>query len=240
MGVVLTLFWHWPGDISQQPPGFAVQARLRDILSGIAGLREALIFTPAQARDIYTHDGASPPLGLQLEFPDIRALEAAAGEGGALQALFHPGVLGGALEPTLGEAQAFLRRNYPVETPVHGPGADPCSFVVHYPGKAQDANAWLAHYIEGHVPLMQRMPGVRAVEVLTPAEWVGRLPIRKATHMQRNRILFDSPAALTAALQSPIRHKLRADFERLPPFDGGSCHHAMSTETVPLGRTANR
>jgi len=218
----------------KEQPQLHVQPLLRDILADIAGVREALIFTPAQASDIYTHDGAGPPLGLQLEFADILALEGAAGRAGALQALFDPGVLSETLEPTLGDAQAFLRRSYPVYEPLRETVADPCSFVVHYPGRARDINAWLAHYISGHVPLMQQLPGVRAVEVLTPVEWISALPVRKATHMQRNRIVFDNPVALTAALQSPIRRELRADFEKLPPFVGGSFHHAMSTETVPV------
>lgn len=237
MAVVLTLFWHWPSETEKERPQLYVRSRLRDILMNISGVHEALIFTPAQATDIYTHDGVGPPLGLQLEFADIIALEEAAGRAGALQALFDPGVLGEMLEPTLGDAQAFLRRSYPAYEPLRDPPADPCSFVVHYSGRAQDINAWLTHYIGGHVPLMRQLPGVRAVEVLTPVEWISALPVHKAEHMQRNRIVFDNPAALTTALQSPIRHELREDFEKLPPFDGGSFHHAMATETVLVRAT---
>lgn len=229
MAVILTLFWHGPAP----SPGPDALSRLRALLRTLPALTEALIFTPATARDLYTDDGDSPPLGLQLEFADIAALESAAGPQGALQPLCQPGALD-ALTPARAEAQAFLRRAYPVDDPAHGPDATPCSFVVHYPGPAADPNAWHAYYIAGHPPLMRRMPGIRAIEILTPVDWVNGLPIATARHMQRNRVLFDSPAALTAALQSPIRHELRDDFHHLPAFEGGNAHHAMLTETLPL------
>lgn len=229
MAVLLTLFWQRTEATPDSLPAHDM-ALVRRVLSATPGLREAQIFTPARAEDIYTDDGLSPPLGLQLHFDGIAALEQAAGPEGALQPLCRPGALTG-LDPALAEAQAFLKRDYPVEAPDHAPGARPCSFVVHYPGPAEDVNAWLAYYIAGHPPLMRRMPGIRAIEILTPVDWVSQLPIAKARHMQRNRVLFDSPEALTAALQSPIRHELRADFDHLPAFEGGNRHYAMLTET---------
>lgn len=219
MSVILTIFWG-----RGQASADAI-AHLRQVLKSTSELTEALIFTPAKAQDIYTDDGESPPLGLQLDFTSIAGLEAAAK--GPLQALFTP-AMGDLAEP---EAQAFLRRTYPVDAPEHAEGARPCSFVVHYPGPAQDPNAWHDYYIQGHPPLMRRMPGIRGIEIMTPVEWVNSLPATKVHHLQRNRVLFDSPEALTAALQSPIRHELRADFDHLPSFEGGNRHYAMLTET---------
>lgn len=227
MAVLLTIFWHWTEAVPQGGVAATTLDRLREVLAATAGLTEAQIFTPAEAEDIYTDDDRSPPLGLQLHFDGIASLEAAAGVGGTLQGLCR---LDG-LDPGRAEAQAFLKRGYPVDDPAHLPGATPCSFVVHYPGPAEDVNAWLACYIDGHPPLMRRMPGIRAIEILTPVDWVNRLPIPSVRHMQRNRVLFDSPEALTAALQSPVRHELRADFDSLPPFQGGNRHYAMLTET---------
>jgi hypothetical protein len=50
--------------------------------------------------------------------------------------------------------------------------------------------------------------------------------------MQRNKVVFDSPAALAAALNSPARHEMRAAFRRFPPFTGPITHFPMATTTV--------
>lgn len=206
-------------------------AALRGLLSRVPALEEALVFTPAAARDSYVDDGAPPPLGLQLHFARLEALEAACARNGALQGL--PGLLP-SLAGVAANAQAFWRRTWAVPDPVlqTAPGALPCSYVVHYPGPAEDPNAWHDHYMTGHPPLFQRLPGIRGIEILTPVEWVSHLPMAKAQHLQRNRVLFDSPEALTAALQSPVRHELRADFHTFPPFQGGNFHYPMWTDRV--------
>lgn len=230
MSVILTLFWHQ--SVAPNAAGIAPETLdfVRKTLDSVPGLTEAQIFTPATAVDIYTDDGASPPLGLQLHFVDIAALEAAAGREGALQPLCRTDALPG-LDPNRAEAQAFLKRDYPMPEPEHAAGAVPCSFVVHYPGPAQDVNAWLAHYIAGHPQMMRRMPGIRAMEILTPVDWVNGMAIPSVRYLQRNRVLFDSPEALTQALESPVRHELRQDFDNLPAFEGGNKHYAMFTQT---------
>jgi len=53
--------------------------------------------------------------------------------------------------------------------------------------------------------------------------------------MQRNRVMFDSAEALTAALASPARLQLRRDFEKFPPYEGGIFHYPMATEEVRPG-----
>lgn len=222
MSFALVLFFEGAGAV---PPG--EMAALRGVLASVPALEEALVYTPATASDLYTDDGAAPPLGLQLHFNRLEDLESAAGRDGALQGLALPSLAG-----TRASVQAFWRREYPVDDAVlrTPPGALPCSYVVHYPGPAHDLNAWLDHYIAGHPPLFRRFPGIRAIEILTRVDWVSHLPYARANHMQRNRVMFDSAAALTAALQSPVRHELRADFHSFPPFDGGNAHYPMWTE----------
>jgi hypothetical protein len=39
-------------------------------------------------------------------------------------------------------------------------------------------------------------------------------------------------AALTAALNSPVRHEMRADFKQFPPFSGANTHFPMLTRTA--------
>jgi uncharacterized protein (TIGR02118 family) len=218
-----------PGAATSLSP--ADLAVLRKSLREVPGILESLIFTPAAAEDLYVDDGAAPPLGLQLHFAGLSELEAAAAADGMLASL--PANLP-SLAGTRASAQAFWRRDWPVPEPeLQNPkGALPCSYVVHYPGPAADANAWHDHYLRGHPPLFQRLPGIRAIEILTGVEWVSHLPHEKTFHLQRNRVTFDSPQALTAALQSPVRHELRADFHNFPAFEGGNFHYPMWVESL--------
>lgn len=224
-------FENRPGQ-SLKLPDSALPA-VRQLLAGIAGLERALIFTPEKAHDMFIDDGAPPPLSLQLYFSKLEALEAAVTAGGPLQPLVGAGLLGPVGEAEINQ-QAFYVRPFPVDDAVirPGPSGVPCSFVVHYPGPAADMNLWLSNYIVGHPPVMRRFPNIRAIEILSRVDWCGSLPWPRANHMQRNRVMFDSPEALTAALASPARLELRDDFERFPPYEGGNFHYPMATEEV--------
>jgi hypothetical protein len=55
--------------------------------------------------------------------------------------------------------------------------------------------------------------------------------------MQRNKVVFDDAEALTAALNSPVRHEMRADFANFPAFTGPVSHFPMATRMVrPITR----
>ncbi|MGV8937737.1 MAG: hypothetical protein ACOH2J_11480 [Allorhizobium sp.] len=206
-------------------------AAIRQIVAGTPGLTSGLIFTPEVAEDLFNHDGASPPLGLQLHFADLETLEAAVGPNGHLQALARsfPSLAGATISQ-----QVMYVRNFPVDEAAlrTEAGSLPCSYVVHYPGPAEDLNLWLSHYIAGHPPIMRQFPGIRSIEILSRVDWCGFLPFERVSHIQRNRIVFDSAQALTAALQSPVRYKMREDFHTFPKFEGGNKHFPMATETV--------
>ncbi|MCW3476662.1 EthD domain-containing protein [Limobrevibacterium gyesilva] len=206
---------------------------LAGFLARTPGLAQALIHTPATTSDPYLNDGPSPALALQLYFPEIAALEAALAAGGHLQAL-----AGAACPPSLAGAevtqQAMLARAFPVPDPAFRTpaGALPCTYLVAYEGAAEDLNVWLAHYIDHHPPIMARFPGIRQIEIYTRIDWCGFVPFARVEHMQRNKVVFDSPEALTAALNSPVRHEMRADFKRFPAFSGGNTHFPMLTRAV--------
>jgi hypothetical protein len=113
-------------------------------------------------------------------------------------------------------------------------GELPCTYLVAYEGTAQDLNGWLAYYIVSHPPIMARFPGIREIEIYTRIDWCSFLPWPRVDHMQRNKVVFDSPAALTAALNSPVRHEMRADFAKFPPFTGPNTHFPLATRTVSV------
>lgn len=210
---------------------------LERLVAATPGLARGLIYTPAQTHDPYLDDGRPPALALQLYFPDIAALEAALAQDGYLQALVERDAL-----PSLHGAavtqQAMLARAFPVpdaRSDGGAPGAPGCSYLVTYEGVAADRNAWVAHYIESHTAIMARFPGIREVEVCTRLDWCGFLPWPRADAMLRNKVVFDDADALTAALNSPVRHDMRADFRRFPAFTGTVTHFPMATRNCCRG-----
>ena len=128
----------------------------------------------------------------------------------------------------------MLARAFPVPDSMFriAPGALYCTYLVSYEGEAEDLNAWLDHYLTNHPPIMARFPGVREIEVCTRIDWCGFLPWPRVNYMQRNKVVFDSSAALTAALASPVRHEMRADYKALPPFTGPVSHYPMATLAI--------
>lgn len=205
-------------------------ARAAEIVKSIPELRRGLVFTPAAAADPFVEYPPPPQLALQLYFEKIAALEAAAGPRGALQPLAALS----SVDMSGASQQAMLVRAYPVPDPVFRTpaGGLPCSDIIHYPGKAEDLNAWLAFYFASHVPMMKKLPGLRELELYTRIDWVSALPWPKVEHMQRNKVVFDDPAAMRAAFQSPVRAEMRADFLSFPPFTEGNRHNPMATRAV--------
>jgi hypothetical protein len=202
-------------------------AWLTDVVAATPALRLGLIFTPSRTNDPYLDDGPPPQLGLQLYFDDIADLEAALAADGHLQRLAALGG-DGAVQ------QAMLVRRYAVPDPTYRtpPGELPCTYLVAYEGPAEHLPTWLAHYIADHPPIMARFPGIREIEIYTCIDWCGGLPWPRAAHMQRNKVVFDNQAALTEALNSPVRHEMRDSFHRFPAFTGPITHFPMTTTTV--------
>ena len=201
---------------------------LERLLTSTPGLARGLIHTPARTHDPYLDDGRPPALAVQLYFAELGALDAALARDGHLRALAAadalPSVRGAAVTQQAMEARAF-----PVADPCGGAA---CSYLVAYEGAAVDQNAWIAHYVEHHTAIMARFPGIRAVEVCTRIDWCGFLPWPRVDAMLRNKVVFDDADALTAALNSPVRHEMRADFRRFPAFTGTVTHFPMATRSL--------
>jgi len=217
---------HKPGAAASE----ADRARFAQTVAATPQLAKALLYTPAQAHDPYLHDGPPPMLAAQLYFPTIEALEAALGPAGHLQAIAGPGAFA-SLDGARATQQALLVRRFPVpDAAFRTPKGQPhCTYLVAYEGAAQDLAAWNAHYIAHHPPIMARFPGIRQIEIYTRIDWCGALPFERVDYMQRNKVVFDSQEALNAALNSPVRHEMRADFNKFPPFTGRNSHYPMAT-----------
>lgn len=213
--------------------------RVRSIVCGIPAVTRALLFLPAQARDFYTDDGASPRLALQLYYDTLEDLEAAIAVHGAAQQLTAPDIWQ-SLGPLTITHQAMYARRYPVLDETYRPDGDesPCSYLVHYPGQADNLPLWLDYYLDHHPQIMKFFPRIREIEIYTRVDWRDSLPWTRVEYIQRNRLIFDSAAALEAALNSPVRHEMRADFEKFPPFTGSNIHYPMFTESLPVGSNA--
>lgn len=207
--------------------------QLTGLLRATPGLVKALLHTPASTTDPYVKDGAPPSLILQLYFPELPDLEASASRSGHLRALTSRDEFPGLAQAEVSQ-QAMLVRPFAVPDPAFRtpPGAPSCTYLVSYEGEAEDLNAWHSHYLENHTRHMARFPGIRELEVYTRLDWVTAQPWRRLDFMQRNKVAFDSPDALTAALGSSVRHEMRADFNSFPAFSGPNTHFAMATRLV--------
>jgi hypothetical protein len=214
-------------------PGAGEMTRLEGLLRATPRLLKALVHTSSCADDPYLDDGPPPQLVLQLYFADLPDLEAVLARDGHLGVLMSRDGF-----PALAEAdvtqQAMLVRTFPVPEPTFGnaPGTPFCTYLVAYEGEAEDLNAWHSHYFANHTRHMARFHGIRDLEIYTRLDWVSSLPCPRVSFMQRNKVVFDSADALTAALNSPIRHDLRACFKTFPPFTGPVTHYAMATRAL--------
>jgi hypothetical protein len=207
------------------PAGAETVAPVEDVarVAGAApGLVAGLVHTPASTSDPYLNDGAPPPVALELDFASIEALEAAVAPAGPLAALAR-------MLPEGTTQQAMLARRFPVPD-ANGKAA--CTYLVAYEGRAADDVAWLEYYLAHHPAIMARFPGIRAIEICTRLDWMGGIGLRRATALQRNKVVFDDAAALTAALNSPVRHEMRADFTKFPPYEGPVTHFPMATRRM--------
>ena len=188
--------------------------------------------TPESAKDYYTDDGHSPMLVIESYYDDLLVLEQNLAEDGHLQKLAS--TKWPSLQQAQIEHQVMLSRRYPVlngDTTYVATELS-CSYLVHYPGYAEDFQQWLNYYLSHHPQIMKHFPNIRAIEIYTRVDWVDALPWTRAYYMQRNKQVFDSSNDLTAALNSSVRHDMRADYEKFPPFFGENRHFAVATYSL--------
>jgi len=202
------------------------------LVRGTPGLLRGFVYTPVTYHDPYLDDGPGPILALQLEFTELAALENNVSKSGHLQALANL-VLFPSLKGAGAVQQAMLTRRFPAARPgALVDGAVFCTYLVEYPGVAEDYNAWLTHYVTHHPQLMAKFPNIRQMEVYTPATFISALPFAFIERMQRNKVVFDTQADLNASLVHDVRHEMRRDWDNFPAFTGRNLHAALDTLVV--------
>ena len=203
-----------------------------DAVRGSPHFQAAYVHTPSSAPHPHADGDVAPLLALELEFANVTDCERALRHDTRLGRLADPGFVPSLAGSTVSQ-QGMLRRSYAVADPGNGSATGLCTYLVHYPGPAEDERAWLDHYLVRHAPLVADLPGVRTVTVDTPAVIASGLPFRFSGALLRNKAVFDSAEALSVALSSPGRDALRADAAAFPEFVGGSVHVPMETLVVP-------
>jgi hypothetical protein len=202
------------------------------------GLKRVAIQTPTDASDRYLNDRNGPVLTLQCYFDELGELESALLPQGAFERLLSAQALErlGADPGIEVTQQAMVVRTFDLD------GGSPhfegtrCTYQVTYTSEQANIDVWLADYLAHHVPLLKMQPGLLEMEVYTRLDWVTSLPCGRGTAVQRNKAVFANPAALSAALHSPVRDALHRHSQNAPPLHGGSTHFPMASEVVWFDR----
>ncbi|MFM0171590.1 EthD family reductase [Paraburkholderia sediminicola] len=206
----------------------AREARFEPTPRDVEGLRRLIIHVPAESDDCdpLSKSDASvrPRCVLQWYFDDLEVLEQALQPKGAI----HDIVSESSSTGLTFTQQAMAVRRFTTPNPRNlNTHTERCTYLVSYEGEARDFNAWLSHYLAHHPPLMAQLPGIRELEIYTRLDYRSGLGIERATAMQRNKVVFDDPASLAAALASPIRASMKQDFNAFPPYSGATLHFPM-------------
>ena len=202
---------------------------IEEAIRATPDLLKAELYAPAQITT-YHDDGHSPLLALRLEFANIEALESQVAEGGHLWQLAQSDDWL-TTDASLVTHQAMLTRSFlPLTRTIAKPAL--CSYLVHYPGPAEDFNEWLSYYITHHPQIMLDYPNVRQINVFTRVDWCDSMPWTRVNYMQRNMLSFPSSQLLAEALSSPVRARMREDNGRFPAFSGRACHYPMLTTVI--------
>jgi uncharacterized protein (TIGR02118 family) len=200
----------------------------------LPGLTAVDLYQPVRGgtHDPFNSDGPGPLLMAMLQFPSRQQLEARLADPRFRKTLAsRPANI-----TTTGTS--FERRFYPVGG---APNAEPklqapFSYVVRYHHPAQDPEAFVAHYIADHPPILGKLPQIRSVLCYLPIEQTASGVLPPADYMVGNEVVFDSPESFNAAMASPVRLELRAHYKDFPPFTGKNTHYPMMRRQLP-GRT---
>jgi uncharacterized protein (TIGR02118 family) len=198
-----------------------------DLFRRAAGVESIDLYVPDKpAQDPYLDDGPPPLATLQVGFHTLEDLEALVSGPAFARTVARPTPDLPAGVSAVHEAMDW--KSYPVAGQAQpAPLTAPLSYVVRYHRPADDEAAFVKFYVDNHPALLGKLPGIRNVMCYLPLAWKDGSPLVHADYMLGNEVVFDSVAALEAALKSPVRHELREDYRRFPKFTGRNTHFAM-------------
>ncbi len=174
------------------------------------------------AKDPYVDDGAGPCVLCMLSFPDEASLRAAIGGTAFRRAL------AGLPSNVSMTADAMVRKFYSVDGEAEEQVLEaPFSYMVRYHRPAEDERAFVESYIATHPALLARLPKIRSVLCYFPIAWSDPNGLASAQYMLGNEVAFESIDDFNAAMESPVRHEVRAHYRKFPPFSGRNTHYPM-------------
>ena len=103
---------------------------------------------------------------------------------------------------------------------------------MRYHRPADDEALFVRHYIETHPPLLARLPAIRNVMCYLPLAWKHAGGVPPADYMLGNEVVFDHMDHFNAAMATPLRHELRAQFRQFPSFSGRNSHYPMDRRRI--------
>ena len=202
--------------------------------TALPGLTAVDLYRPVRGgtHDPFNDDGPGPLLMAMLQFPTQHQLQAVLAD-----PQFKTSLSGRPAQAAM-TGTSFERRFYPVGGAMHAEPVlrAPFSYVVRYHHPAQNPSEFVAHYVADHPPILGKLPEIRSVLCYLPVAQTGSRVLAPADYMVGNEVVFDSPEAFNAAMDSPVRLELRTHFRNFPAFTGRNTHYPMMRRRV-MGRT---
>ena len=106
------------------------------------------------------------------------------------------------------------------------------SFFVQYDGPAQDPKAFHDYYRSHHVPIVFRMPGIRALAYHLPTQLAAPAIGDSVSRLQIVQAVFNSSDDFVAMRKSGERKEGLRDFENYPKFEGAVTHQVMDSRRI--------
>jgi uncharacterized protein (TIGR02118 family) len=209
-------------------PGAFLQREF-SALAGLSGVERLDRYEPVEFDHPMNDDDERPLLLLQTCYRDVASLEKALASD-VFQALIETVVDGAGY--TLSH-DALEMKSFPVaDASESAEWTAPISFVVRYHHPAEDPEEFVRFYVANHPVIEKHFPDIRNIKCYVPVAWTDPTDLARQNYMLGNEVVFDSVAALGAALTSPVMKDMKEDLSNFPPSSGKRTHFAMRRQRI--------